>query len=241
MKKSLSILLCVILCLSLVACDINNNNSTNNTNNKNSIKNANNTATSITCSHSYNPATCTEPQECIKCGKTKGSALGHTTSTGTCTRCGISFSKWEKKYYVDEFNNPTSNSFIAPTDTLYGTFSNSATTNSKLNAYIRVNRDDCEIMLWEYGYSLVKAYSTTDYNITILLPNGTKKDFTGTMYKNGQVICFNDYNGILTLFKNTEGVLKIHIKENSKYGVNSTYLFEVDTSGFKNLYNETFN
>ena len=232
MKKLLSILLCAIFCLSFVACNSSNNNSTDN---------ANNTPNSTACSHSYSPATCTEPQECSKCGETKGNALGHTTSTGTCTRCGVSFSKWEKRYYVDEFNTPTSNAFIAPVDTLSGTFSNSATTNSRLSAYIRVDDDDCQIMLWEYGSSLVKAYSTTDYDITILLPNGTKKYFTGTMYKNGQVIYFDDYSGIVSLLKNTNGVLKIYLKEDSDYGVNSTYLFEVDTSGFKDLYNKTFN
>ena len=228
MKKLLLILLCALLCLSFVACESDNDNSANNTNN-------------TSCSHIYNTATCTEPQTCSKCGVTKGVSLGHTTSTGTCTRCGVSFSKWEKRYYVDEFNNPTSNAFIAPIDTISGTFSNSATTNSRLNAYVRVNSDDCEIMLWEYGSSLVKAYSTTDYDITILLPNGTKKYFTGTMYKNGTVICFDNYSEIIALLKNTDGILKFYIKEDSEYGVNSTYLFEVNTSGFKNLYNQTFN
>ena len=251
MKKTLSILLCAIICFSFVACGSNNGNSTNNT----SCSHIYSTATCTEpqeCSkcgatkgsalgHTYISATCTEPQKCSRCGSTNGSALGHTTSTGTCTRCGVSFSKWEKRYYVDEFNNPTSNAFIAPTDTISGTFSNSATTNSRLNAYVRVNSDDCEIMLWEYGSSLVKASSTTDYDITILLPNGTKKYFTGTMYKNGTVICFDNYSEIIALLKNTDGILKFYIKEDSKYGVNSTYLFEVNTSGFKTLYNQTFN
>ena len=250
MKKLLSILLCVLLCFSFVACSSDNNNSTNNTSCSHIYNNATCTE-SQTCSkcgatkgvalgHSYSTATCTEPQTCSKCGTTKGVALGHTTTTGTCTRCGVSFSKWEKRYYTDEFNNPTSNAFIAPIDYLSGTFSNSATTNSRLSAYIRVNSDDCEIMLWEYGSSLVKAYSTTDYDITILLPNGTKKYFTGTMYKNGIAICIDDYNSIISLLKSTNGTLKIYIKEDSDYGVNSTYLFELDTSGFKDLYNKTF-
>ena len=191
--------------------------------------------------HQKVAATCTDAEKCSRCDMTFGSALGHTTDSGKCERCGVSFSKWEKRYYTDEFNNPTSNAFIAPTDTLSGTFSNSATTNSKLSAYIRVNSDDCEIMLWEYGSNMVKAYSATDYDITLLLPNGTKKYFTGTMYKNGIAICFDDYTGIISLLKNTDGVIKIYIKEDSKYGVNSTYLFEVNTSGFKELYNKTFN
>ena len=34
---------------------------------------------------------------------------------------------------------------------------------------------------------------------------------------------------------------QIYIKEDSEYGVNSTYLFEVNTSGFNTLYNQSFN
>ena len=230
MKTLLSIFLCVLLCLSAVSCSSNYNSTGGKTA----------TTSTTTCSHAYSYATCTSPQKCSKCGATKGTALGHTTSTGTCTRCGESFSKWEKRYYTDEFNNPTSKAFIAPIDTLSGTFSNSATTNSKLNAYMRIDKDNCQIMLWEYGSNLVKAYSSTDYKITILLPSGSKKYFYGTMYKNGQVIYFNDYSEIVSLLKSTEGVLKIYIQESSKYGVNSTYLFEVNTSGFKALYNKTF-
>ena len=62
------------------------------------------------------------------------------------------------------------------------------------------------------------------------------------MYKNGTVICFDNYSEIINLLMNTDdGILEIYIKEDSKYGVNSTYLFAVNTSGFKALYNQTFN
>ncbi|MCR5694638.1 MAG: hypothetical protein K6G89_06670 [Clostridia bacterium] len=37
--------------------------------------------------HSWKNATCTTPKTCSVCGKTEGSALGHTTDDGVCTRC----------------------------------------------------------------------------------------------------------------------------------------------------------
>lgn len=230
MKKFSPVLICillsVLLCLSLATCDNNNNSSDN--------------SESTICSHTYNSATCLEPQTCTKCGVTKGSALGHTTSAGICSRCGVSLSKWKKRYYVDELNNQTDNAFIAPIEYFTGTFSNSETTNSELNVYIRVDEEDCQIMLYEYGEDLVKASWTTDYDVTVQLPDGTKQYFTGTMYQNGQVIHISDYTGMLILLKNIEGNLKIYIKENSIYGFNSTYLFTVETLGFKDLYNSTF-
>lgn len=35
--------------------------------------------------HDWQPATCTQPETCGKCGKTKGEALGHTWIAATCT------------------------------------------------------------------------------------------------------------------------------------------------------------
>ena len=40
-------------------------------------------------SHSYGEATCTSPAKC-SCGATNGSALGHSYSSGKCSRCGAS-------------------------------------------------------------------------------------------------------------------------------------------------------
>lgn len=43
--------------------------------------------------HNYSTATCTKPSTCKNCGKTNGAALGHTTTTGVCSRCGANFEK----------------------------------------------------------------------------------------------------------------------------------------------------
>ena len=41
----------------------------------------------ITASHAWQEATCLEAKMCTTCGLTEGTALGHTTATGTCSRC----------------------------------------------------------------------------------------------------------------------------------------------------------
>ena len=41
------------------------------------------------CIHNWKTATCTLPKICSLCGETEGVALGHTTSTGICTRCDV--------------------------------------------------------------------------------------------------------------------------------------------------------
>ena len=239
MKKIVSMLLAVIMaiCVSLLsACDANNNNTNTNNNSSNNNQNV--------CSHSYkvieSGATCLQggyaTYKCSLCDDTYEkyeSALGHTTSEGTCSRCGESFGSWEIAFYVDEFNNPTNQAYIRTSDILYGTFSNSATTDSTLYARILIDTEDIAIKLWEYGRNEVNAYTSTDYKITILDDSGTKHYTTGTMYKNGDRIYLTDWTLVNLLQDNTQ--LKIYIQENSKYGVNSTYLFSVNNGNFNSI------
>lgn len=39
--------------------------------------------------HNYSSATCTAAKKCSRCGKTEGSALGHTSGGTKCSRCGV--------------------------------------------------------------------------------------------------------------------------------------------------------
>ena len=211
----------------------------------NLVENSDDPTSSANCEHSYvikeSKATCTsggiDTYECSLCKKTYTeykSALGHTTSEGTCSRCGKSFAKWKISYYVDEFNNYTDEAYITNPDMFVGTFSNSATTNSKLYAKILIDSDDISIKLWEYGSNEVNAFTSTSYDITVLDDSGTKHYLSGTMYKGGERIRLSNIKLIDLLKNNTQ--LKIYIQENNSYGVDSTYLFSVDCNGFNSVY-----
>lgn len=39
--------------------------------------------------HSFSEADCIHPATCTECGETTGEALGHTSSVGVCSRCGM--------------------------------------------------------------------------------------------------------------------------------------------------------
>jgi hypothetical protein len=43
--------------------------------------------------HTWTEATCTEPSVCSRCNEHHSAALGHTTSTGVCSRCKYNFTK----------------------------------------------------------------------------------------------------------------------------------------------------
>lgn len=223
--KKISLVVVIVLLFSITSCGTKSNNSTASTNKNNST---------VSCYHSWKSATCTEPKTCSKCNETSGAALGHTTDSGDCLRCGEKFSVWDIGEYTDEFNQPTGKKYML-VDT-YGTFSNSATTNSELYAAVQIDRDKIGIMLWEYGSNLLKGtFDYENYSITVLDEKNTKYYFTGTIYKGGTRIYFenSDRNAIISLFKSND-TLKIYLKS-TKYSI-STYLFSVDTKGFDSAY-----
>ncbi len=215
MKKVVSAILLVAMLLLAVGCD---------------------DPTTPNCEHEWQSATCESAQSCLKCFETRGEALGHTTETGKCSRCGLVFSSWEISEYVDEFQQPTGEKFV--TTDAYGTFSNSATTNSELYACVQVTTEDIAIMLWEYGSYLVKGvYDTDTYSITVLDENGIKHYFNGVMYEDGTRIYISSaqYTKFRSLLKKPQE-LSIYLKY-SKY-TTSTYLFTIETDGFFDLYSE---
>ena len=226
--KNLILLMVVVLLFSMTSCGaiLNGDSISGN------IPAVNNGTTS--CNHVWSPANCTEPKSCSKCGITQGEALGHTTESGACSRCGENFSKWELGEYEDEFDRPTGKKYIIAD--AYGTFSNSATTDSTLYAALQIDEENIGIMLLEYGNLLLKGtFDYENYNITILDDNDTKHYFTGTIYKSGARIYFDDDDRaeIISLLRNNDTIM-IYLKS-TKYSI-STYLFTIETAGFDSMY-----
>ena len=188
----------------------------------------------IGCSHKWLDATCIEPKTCSLCNKTKGSALGHTTEAGICSRCGENFGTWKASNYVDEFDNPTGKRFISTT--VFGTFSNSATTNSNLTAAIQVDTEGVSIILWEYSSHQVKcSYKYDNYSITMLDTKNEKHTLSGTMYAGGFRIYIDEENEttVINALKQS-GSISFHVV-NSEY-TTSKYTFTIETSNFSTLY-----
>lgn len=198
-------------------------------------------------------ATCTavgstEGKKCSDCGEIlveaeEIAALGHTTTTGTCTRCNISFGIFSVGYYVDEFNQPTTDGYVANDSYIAGTFSNSATTDSLLYVQILVDSEDITFFLYEYGRNLVKnssSYYVDEYDITMKTADGTKHSITGTIYCGGDRLFIDSAyeSKVLEALKSGEKV-SFYIVESER--TTTTYLFTVNTSNFAEEYAELMN
>ncbi|MCK9482295.1 MAG: hypothetical protein M0R38_11110 [Bacteroidia bacterium] len=147
------------------------------------------------------------------------------------------FGDWRINYFVDSFGDPTEHAYVSM-GRQKGTFSNSATRNSRLDWQLVVDIEDKNIsfILWEYGSYMVQgSFSNPDIFYLQI------KDETGDidLYRStnsSDRIVISDYTKFLSLLR-TEPKLKIVIEEYSKYGIPSNYnLGTVDLKGFNAIY-----
>lgn len=187
----------------------------------------------------------TEGSYCSLCGEVFSEvetipALGHTTTTGTCENCGLSFGQWTTGYYVDEFDSPTDDGYVINISHWSGTFSNSATTDSLLYVDFLADPANLTIFLYEYGRSTVKNSSSRyvdEYDITMKAPDGTKHELTGTLYCGGDRLYIDDqYRQLVLDTMAQEGSVSFYIVKSDR--TTTTYLFSMNTSNFAEKYSE---
>lgn len=152
---------------------------------------------------------------------------------------------WSVDYYVDDFQQPTEDWFITNNSYFEGTFSNSATTNSKL--LVQVAADELEgktrvaFFLYEYGRNQVKNSSSNyvdEYSVTMRDAGGNDVKMSGTVYCGGDRLFIDDQyvNTVLEAMKG-EGSLSFHIVD-TQFATTS-YLFTFETDNFGSLYADT--
>lgn len=149
---------------------------------------------------------------------------------------------WTITPYVDEFNLPTDEYFIVNEMPFNGTFSNSATTNSTLSAFLfyegTEKYDLLSIRLLEYGNHRVKnPYSKSrDYKIVVMDSDGNKTNAEGTMFANSYDVSVTDEQPILNALKKG-GTVRLAITE--KEDPLTKYIITIDdATGFDVAYRQ---
>lgn len=149
---------------------------------------------------------------------------------------------WTMKAYVDEFNLPTNEYYIVNETGFKGTFSNSATTNSVLEAYLFYEGTDkydiLSIRLLEYGdYRVNNPYSLSrDYNIAVMDADGNKSRVTGIMFSDSYDVYVTDEQPILDALKKG-GTVRLAITE--KEDPLTKYIITIDdAAGFDIAYRQ---
>ena len=141
---------------------------------------------------------------------------------------------WTKNFYVDDFDEPTDEWYVSRS--FLGTFSNSATSDSRLKGDILIDENDISIFLYEYYTHQVKnPYSRSEgYIINVRLEDGTTKKFNGYIYSEGDRI-YVDESDVASMKKllMNGGEMKFYIYEKDNSVTN--YLFEISSDNLKDL------
>lgn len=167
-------------------------------------------------------------------------ALGHTTNNGRCTRCGEQIGGiWNIYYYVDKFDQPTDEWFVATENYFVGKFSNSAATDETLYAAVLADAAKVTIFLYEYGSHRVKNYSSQDWDEYIITMRTDDGDFelTGAIPPAGDRIIIDEpYTSAVLEALRGEGTVLFHIVPIEAWVTETEYLFSVEPSNFASEY-----
>jgi len=127
------------------------------------------------------------------------------------------FGMWSLNYYVDAFGEPTKKGYIQNYTGISGTFSNTATHNSRLNVTILISNDSSiYLQLYEYGNSNpVKASSYRGYEALVQDTEGERVKLRPSNNSDRLKFSPEDSNEIhKILMKGGEVKFKIHETKN---------------------------
>lgn len=135
---------------------------------------------------------------------------------------------WELRTFKDEFGDESTDKYLLLEGK--GTFNNSATTGSRMTAYLFVDKEHFSFRLIEYSSNIVKDKGTYTYRI---------KDSTGTIHEmslfnssSGQMISLRPSdNALIDEILSKGGTISVSVKEDDGY-MPSSYLFKMNVSGY---------
>lgn len=100
---------------------------------------------------------------------------------------------WRVGHYVDEFGASTAKAYVTNHANFSGTFSNTATQNSELEALLLIDSEKMSLQLYEYaGDNPVKAYSEERYSVRVRDANQKTYDLHASNYDDRLVIDKSD-------------------------------------------------
>lgn len=140
----------------------------------------------------------------------------------------LKISCWEVRQYIDEFGNPSHKKYITNSKHIQGTFSNSATENSKLNVDLLIdNPNSIAIQLYEYGgTNPVKSGIEKGYRIKVKSGNDVFLTLNARNYSDRLELNKTDSKKLIDFLKSTS-LIQFSIIELSDYG-QASYRFELD-------------
>lgn len=137
---------------------------------------------------------------------------------------------WTVKNYVDDFGDPTENKYITNKAYIKGSFSNTATQNSKLNVKFYISSSEyVAFNLYEYaGRNPVKTNGFVNYRVLIKDNDGKRYDLRAASYKGANIDFKKDVSKKIHNIFMKGG--KIQFKIENLDNLNSVYEFTIQNA-----------
>lgn len=148
-------------------------------------------------------------------------------------------SQFEIRYFVDDFGDPTDKGYVTQRGFPTGTFSNSATRNSRITWYLILSKTEASFVINEYGsYRVTGSSAYPDhYDISIKESDGNVLTFAGENHSDRISLRDRDIDRFVNIISTGEEV-KISIRKKSNYDNSSYNLGNVSFDGAKELYDQ---
>ena len=153
-------------------------------------------------------------------------------------------SEWEIDNYVDDWGDDTEDQYLRTI--VKGTFSNSATTGSDLQADVFFDKDHFWFRLLEYSGDTTPTIYSTGHILIMLKIGDSKYDTTLPIAEAGSNndIYLKHYYKLFTVLlnalKNEEPEIKIKIAILNDYASPQEFNFVISGTGFNKLYNKLY-
>lgn len=113
----------------------------------------------------------------------------------------LCLAQWQTKHYVDDFGEKTDETFESLV--AYGTFSNSATTNSEAMYHLVKDANSFSVNVYEYKTRKATSIESLFVEVKIKTPSGSVKTVNGVLFsKTGALYFskdkFNEISDVLT-------------------------------------------
>lgn len=164
----------------------------------------------------------------MKFNRTKKIATAIVLFTINTFLCLTAEAQWETKYYVDDFGEPTDEKYELMIAN--GSFSNSATTNSKAMYGFIKNEESLTVNVYEYNSKLATSIESTFETVKIKQPNGNVVTINSVFFsKSGKLYFDKDQFSEIIDAINDSGNYTMVFGRNGNYSKSSyTVKFTID-------------
>ena len=142
---------------------------------------------------------------------------------------------WIKREYVDQFQNPSGQTYITTRSLIPGNNTTPLAITSQAGLELGVDSNSVWMRISQANVIIEpRIYDQNPYQVEVLTGSGKNFSFIGRPADNG-LIYLENHKVFVNLLIDEQASIKIYLAHLDTFNSTSTYLFYVDPRGFENM------